>query len=377
MKTIIISLVLFLSTQFFAQDLVVVNINIIASEVMENEIVYITGNDLQLGNWNPSLVSLEQINDSLWTKTFSFPQGTDLEFKFTKGTWLKEAVNEDGTIPKNNILRVLNDTSINYSIRKWKDQIETTLSGKITGTVEYIRNFESEGLEPRDIIIWLPPSYDSVIHKCYPVLYMHDGQNIMDPATSSFNVDWQLDETADSLIKADAINEIIIVGIYNTFNRRSEYSPNDTGYRYMDFIAHELKPFVDKNYRTKPEPEFTAVGGSSMGGLISFMLAWEYPDIFSKAACLSPAFIYNELNYVKTVNSYIGPKKPILFYIDNGGIDLEERLQPGIDEMIKVLDEKGYKIDEDYFWYKDDNAVHSESAWAQRVWRFLELFFSK
>ncbi|MCJ7554358.1 MAG: alpha/beta hydrolase-fold protein [Ignavibacteriaceae bacterium] len=377
MKTIIISLVLFLSTQFFAQDLVVVNINIIASEVMENEIVYITGNDVQLGNWNPSLVSLKQINDSLWTKTFSFSQGTDLEFKFTKGTWLKEAVNEDGTIPQNNILRVLNDTSINYSIRKWKDQIETTLSGQITGTVEYIRNFESEGLEPRDIIIWLPPSYDSLIDKSYPVLYMHDGQNIIDPATSSFNIDWQLDETADSLIKAGAIEEIIIVGIYNTFNRRSEYSPNDTGYRYMDFIVHELKPFVDKNYRTKPEPEFTAVGGSSMGGLISFMLAWEYPHIFSKAACLSPTFIYNEFNYVKNVNNYDGSQKPVLFYIDNGGIDLEQKLQPGIDDMMKVLKEKGYKIDKDYFWYKDENAVHSESAWAERVWRFLILFFSR
>lgn len=377
MKSLLISLVLFIYFTSFAQEFAELKIIVITREVQEEDTVFISGNNDQFGNWNPSVTNLEKIDDTLWTKTFSFPVDTHLEFKFTKGSWSNEALNENGTMQDNHVVRLLNDTTISFTINSWKDQNTDIITGQITGTVEYIRDVKTEGLEPRDIIIWLPPSYDSKSEKRYPALYMHDGQNIIDPATASFQVDWQIDETADSLIRAGEIEEIIIVGIYNTINRRSEYSPNDTGYRYMDFIVNELKPYIDRNYRTKPEGTFTAVGGSSMGGLISFMLAWEYPDVFSKAACLSPAFIYRNYDYVEEVRNYDGMKKPILLYIYNGGVDLEERLQPGIDEMMKVLDEKGYKINEDYYWFKDPEAVHFESAWAEKSWRFLKMFFGK
>ena len=93
----------------------------------------------------------------------------------------------------------------------------------------------------------------------------------------------------------------------------------------------KLKPLIDKKYRTLPDRENTAVAGSSMGGLISFMLAWEYPDVFSKAACLSPALLIDNYNYVKTVKSYKGGMKPVKIYLDIGGVGLEEKLQPGMD----------------------------------------------
>ena len=114
----------------------------------------------------------------------------------------------------------------------------------------------------------------------------------------------------------------------------------DTGYAYMKFIVNELKPFIDYTYHTLPDRENTTVGGSSLGGLISFMMLWEYSDIFSKAACLSPAFkidsIYNH-DFVSPVKNYSGPKKDIKIYVYNGGVGLEEELQPGIDEMMKRL----------------------------------------
>lgn len=377
MKSLLISLVLFFPCTSFAQETVELKMFVISKDVQKEENVYISGNNEQFGNWNPSLIYFEKIDDTLWTKTFSFPVNTYLEFKFTKGSWSNEALNENGVVPENYKLLLISDTTLSFNVNSWKDPNSINITGQITGAVEYLRDMKTEGLEPRDIVIWLPPSYNFEPEKRYPVLYMHDGQNIIDPLTASFQVDWQLDETADSLIRFGEIEEIIIVGIYNTMNRRSEYSPNDTGYRYMDFIVNELKPYIDKNYKTKPEKEFTAVGGSSMGGLISFMLAWEYPDVFSKAACLSPAFIYRDYDYVKELLNYNGAKKQILLYFDNGGIDLEEKLQPGIDEMMKVLDEKGYKINEDYYWFKDPEAVHFESAWAERSWRFLKLFFGK
>lgn len=377
MKTIIISLVFFLSLPVFSQDSAHITFQIIAESVESDEHIFISGNHSKLGNWNPGIVKLNRLNDSTWMNTFSFFKGDELAFKFTKGKWENEAVNPDGRVPLNHLLRVVNDSILTFRISKWKDKTVVSVQGQITGKVEYLRDITYPGLEPRDVIIWLPPSYDSLHFKSYPVLYMHDGQNIIDPLTSSFNIDWQLDETADSLFKAGEIVEIIIVGIYNTFNRYAEYSPNDTGYLYMKFIVEELKPIIDKNYRTKPGRESTATGGASMGGLISLMLVWEHSETFSMAACLSSAFLYRNFNYVSTVSEYEGDKKPIKLYIDNGGDALDNVLQPGIDLMLEALSEKGFLKGEDLIWFKDENAVHSESAWAERSWRFLKMFFGR
>ena len=348
-----------------------------APGLTDTEKVFVTGNQTALGEWNPGLISLDKINDSTWNKALIFPVNSTLEFKFTKGNWGEEALDQDGKIPGNTILNVVKDTNITCRVTNWSGT-RSKFSGKITGNVKYHPSFEGKNILPRDIVVWLPPSYDSIPNKKYPVLYMHDGQNIFDPSTSSFGVDWQIDETADSLIKVKSIEEIIIVGVYNTNKRRVEYSYSDTGYEYIKFIAKELKPFIDSSYRTLSDKENTAVCGSSLGGLISFMMLWEYSDIFSKAASFSPAFkidsIYN-LDFVTPVKNYSGTKKDIKIYIYNGGVGLEEDLQPGVDEMLAALKDKGYKSDKDILWIKDNSAEHNEAAWAKNVYRFLEFFF--
>ncbi|MFZ2322990.1 MAG: alpha/beta hydrolase-fold protein [Ignavibacteriaceae bacterium] len=353
-----------------------VQITVTSNAIDNDNGIFITGNKPELGNWDPGEISLAMINDSTWSKEFYFQKDDVIEFKLTKGSWDKEALNPDGSVPGNYIINVLRDTSIYLNIKNWKDSTDI-IAGQITGQVKYYSNFTGKKVLPRDIIIWLPPSYDSLANKYYPVLYMQDGQNIFDPSTSAFGVDWQVDETADSLIKAGAINEIIIVGIYNTNFRSSEYSENDTGYTYLNFIKEELKPFIDSSYRTLPDKINTAIGGSSLGGLISFMMLWENSDVFSKAACLSPAFRISNIDYVKTVKSYSGVKKNIKIYIDNGGIGLEQKLQPGVDEMLTALKSKGYEERKEILYYQDENAEHNEKAWSKRVWRFLEFFFSK
>jgi len=343
--------------------------------------VYITGSNPALGSWSPSSVKLNKENDSTWSKTFLFNTGEDIAFKFTKGSWGTEALNDNGNVPPNNSLHIINDTAIYYRIKKWNNGIvsslKTNFKGQITGTVKYIRNMKGEGLKPRDVIVWLPPSYNSKFPKRYPVLYMHDGQNLFDPKTSSFGVDWQLDEAADSLIKAGAIKEIIIVGIYNTPDRSPEYGDTPLGRKYMNFIVDNLKPYIDKNFRTLPDRKNTATGGSSMGGLISFMLAWEHPETFSKAACLSPAFHIEEINYTDKVTNYSGIKKQLKLYVDIGTVDLDARLKPGVDEMVNDLEKQGYKPGKDIEYYVDEGASHNESAWAKRNWRYLEFFFGK
>jgi predicted alpha/beta superfamily hydrolase len=352
-----------------------VNITLISKTTKPDEKIYISGNQPEFGNWNPGAVPLNKIDDSTWTNIFTFDKNTNLEFKFTKGSWDNEALNDDGSIPVNRTFTVVNDTSLIIRINRWKDS-RSHISGQITGEVKYHKNFKGKNILPRDIIVWLPPSYDSLTQKRYPVLYMQDGQNIFDPATSSFGADWRVDEVADSLIKSKALKEIIIVGIYNTYQRRSEYAENDTGYAYMKFIVSELKPFIDLTYRTLPDRMNTAVAGSSLGGLISFLLVWNYPDIFSGAACLSPAFKISNIDVVSDVENYAGVKKPIKIYIDIGGAGLEEMLQPGVNAMLSALKDKGYKEEEDLYYFRDKNAEHNEKAWAKRDWRFLEFLFS-
>ena len=262
-----------------------------------------------------------------------------------------------------------------FNITNWGYN-QSNISGQITGNVRYHKNFKGRSVLPRDIIVWLPPSYDSLPNKYYPVLYMHDGQNIFDPLTSSFGVDWQIDEVADSLIGARSIQEIIIVGIYNTEKRGNEYNITNLGQAYVNFIIEELKPFIDSTYKTLPDYKNTTVCGSSSGGLISFIMAWENPDVFSKTACFSPAFKISNIDYVAPVKKYIGAKKDLKIFIYNGGVGLEEQLQPGIDEMMLVLKEKGFVENQDLLFIKDSSAEHNESAWAKNVYRFLEFFFS-
>jgi len=242
---------------------------------------------------------------------------------------------------------------------------------KIVGKVEYHRKFYSKALNNRrDIIVWLPPSYKKESHRRYPVLYIQDGQNIMDPRTAYVGIDWQVDETAMRLIKLGDLQELIIVGIYNTPERLEEYSDSTKGKNYMKFMVEQLKPFIDKYYRTLSGKEYNAVMGSSMGGLISFLLVWNYPDVFGKAACMSSSFYYDSDKAINMVKNYVGEKKKIKIYIDHG----EDGLPRG-QKMFCELSQKGYLIGTDIDYYYSPGADHTESEWAKRIPRPLLFFF--
>jgi predicted alpha/beta superfamily hydrolase len=360
-----------------AQQKVEVQFIVITHTLADSERISISGNNTELGNWDAGKIFLTRISDTTYSKSFKFSEGENIEYKITRGSWDKEAVGSDGSVPNNSFLKINSDTTIIVQIAGWKDQFRQNIHGQITGKVEYIKNYQFGILEPRDIVIWFPPSYSINPERHFPVLYLHDGQNIFDPAASSFGYDWRFDEVSDSLIKIGEIDELIIVGINNTKYRWQEYSPGDTGTAYMNLIVNKIKPLIDSRYRTLPQRENTFVGGSSMGGLISFMLVWQYPEIFSKAICVSPAFKIRNVEYVSAVENYQGEQKPIKIYIDNGEVGLESELQPGIDDMLIALQNKNYQMGSNLFWYKYDNAQHSERDWSKRVWRMLKFLFDK
>lgn len=336
----------------------------------DGEVVHITGNHPQLGMWNPSAIPMNS-EDGKWSISKIFPAGAALEFKFTRGSWDREALTDDGRVPQNHVHYVEGDTILRFIITSWRESLYAA-TPRINGEYRIHEDFPVPGLKSRRVIVWMPPSYATELTRSYPVLYLHDGQNVFDPGTSAFGHDWRVDEIADSLIRIDVIEEFIAVAVYNDPDVRMREYSNDPveGKLYQEYMVHQLKPWIDSMYRSKPGREHTAVMGASMGGLISFILAWEYPDVFGMAACLSPAFKVVmdavKIDYVSVVSSS-EDIRDINLYIDNGTLDLEALLQPGIDDMLDALDAKGLF----YTWYLDDGAPHNEHAWSSRVWRPL------
>jgi predicted alpha/beta superfamily hydrolase len=244
------------------------------------------------------------------------------------------------------------------------------------GKVTIVKDFASPQLDnKRALRIYLPPSYQENAAKRYPVLYMHDGQNLFDAKTASFGVEWGVDETINRLVATGVMDEVIVVGIDSTPDRIPEYTPCcDPKYgggrlgAYDAFIVETVKPWVDRTYRTLPGKETTAIMGSSLGGLASVLIAQRHPDIFSKAGGVSGAFWWNNGMALASVPERV----PVKFYIDAGTRD------DGLVETAKMRDAmlaKGYREADDLMFYKAEGARHDEASWAARVDRPLTWFF--
>jgi predicted alpha/beta superfamily hydrolase len=244
------------------------------------------------------------------------------------------------------------------------------------GKLKIIPGFESPQLKnARSLRIYLPPSYEENAAKRYPVLYMHDGQNLFDAKTASYGVEWGIDETVNRLVATGAMDEVIVVGIDNTPERISEYTPCcDPKYgggkldAYQAFIVDTVKPYIDKTLRTLPGKETSAIMGSSLGGIASVYIAQHHPEVFSKAGGVSSSFWWNN----KAMIAKIPARVPVKFYIDAGTKD------DGIEDtttMRDALRKQGYRQDADLFFYTADGGRHNEASWAARVEKPLTWFF--
>lgn len=257
------------------------------------DLLYIAGN---FNNWNPrdDQFRLQKNEQGLFFIELQHMPAGSYQFKFTRGSWNTGETDEKGVDLPNRALTVAGDTSLQLSIAGWKDGFaqapqHSTASAQvaIVDTAFPIPELN----RTRRIWIYLPADY-ATSAKRYPVLYMHDGQNLFDDATS-FAGEWGVDEAMDSLK-----NACIVVGIDNGGAKRmTEYNPNDTkqygkgeGRAYLLFIVNTLKPYIDKKYRTMPARQHTWMAGSSMGGLISFYAGLYYPQVFGGLGIFSPSF---------------------------------------------------------------------------------------
>lgn len=241
----------------------------------------------------------------------------------------------------------------------------------IVGEIDELGTLGAPGILPRRVFVWRPPGFDP--DRAHPVLYMHDGHNLVDPARASYGADWQVDEVAAGLIAAGRIEPFLIVGAECTPDRMEEYGDTKAGRAYLRFLAEDLKPMVDARYRTRPGREATGIMGSSMGGLISLLALFLRGGVFGKAGCLSPAFPKPLCRRV--ARSAWPGDRAFRIYLDNGGVDLDAELQPGLDRMLGILRAKGFRDGQDLDVVVDPAAKHFEDAWAARVWRPLEFLF--
>jgi len=247
-------------------------------------------------NWNPRDENYKFTTDTKGNYFLELKLNAgSYEFKITRGGWDKVECKKNGGGMGNRSLKIEADAAIELNIEDWQDRFPA--KPKISSASKNVQIMAEEFwigelMSIRRIWIYLPPDY-AVSNKRYPVLYMHDGQNVFED-TSSFAGEWGVDEFLDSA----SANKCIVVAVDNGGTRRmNEYCPYDMerfgkgdGNRYVDFLVKTLKPHIDKRYRTIRDRSSTWITGSSMGGLISMYAILKYPKVFGGAGVFSPAF---------------------------------------------------------------------------------------
>lgn len=274
-----------------------------------------------------------------------------------------------------------------------------------SGSVRRFENFPSKYIDPRNVDVWLPASYDST--KKYATLYMHDGVMLFDSAITWNHQEWMVDETMTRLLLEKKIKDCIVIGIwYNGSYRFSEYFPQKAldyiptvrrntlikeeladkpqADNYLLFLTKELKPFIDTHFSTKDDQQNTFIAGSSMGGLISLYAICEYPEIFGGAACMSthwPGSLKDSNNIIPNAfNSYLKESLPDpenhKIYFDYGTKTLDSTYKPYQLAIDTTMRKAGYTSSN---WVTKEfvGEDHSERSWSKRFYLPLLFLLSK
>lgn len=252
-----------------------------------------------------------------------------------------------------------------------------------TGEFRSHEAFQSRHLpDDHSVIVYLPPGYEESPQRRYPVLYMQDGQNLFDEETAFAGNEWHVDETAQRLIAEGLIAPLIIVGIWNAGEARvDEYTPTfdssqEAGGKanlYARMLIEELKPHIDATYRTRPEPEHTGIGGSSLGALLALHLALTHPSTFRRVAALSPAIWWDGRILVREVLT-LAERPPLRIWLDAGTAEGKEVIDDA--RLLRdALLARGWRLDHDLRYLESEGAGHDESAWASRMPQVLQYLF--
>jgi predicted alpha/beta superfamily hydrolase len=313
-------------------------------------------------------------------------QGLELnqlyEYKFTRGSWATVEKTLDGKEIANRQLIFGENSTIDHTVVAWADAFQNPITHTYDpAQVKIIENFSMPQLgRERRLWVYLPPDY-ATSGKRYPVLYMHDAQNLFDDATS-FLGEWGVDETLNELYNTKQHTGVIVVGIDNHPDYRyEEYSPwlikdiggrtrGGDGAKYAQFIVETLKPYIDQHYRTLDDAAHTGIAGSSMGGLISLYAGLQYPDVFGRVGVISPYISVARIG--DAVFDFVAEKQAVAgqrIYLDIGGKEVvrneNQALIDAVEKLHGALVAIGYQ-DTDLWYNVVPEAQHNEQAWRAR-----------
>lgn len=266
------------------------------------------------------------------------------------------------------------------------------LSGSGKKILGQLREHEvpSHILGSREVVVYLPPGYSDRDNFPYPVALLQDGQNIFDPRTAVFGVDWGVNETAERLIVDQEIRPVILVAVYNSPDRIIEYTPfadpehgGGGAAVYEHFLMQELLPFLERQYHLSKRREDRAVIGSSLGGLLALHLGWHHPTQFGAVGSLSPSLWWGRRKMITGLAGGDAPSPLPKIWIDGGTLETEEDDNDnGVPDLIDdlrtmkaVLVSKGYELDKDLFYREFEGQRHDEHSWSLRVGDILRTFF--
>ena len=360
-------------------------------------VVYLAGSLPELGPWRPDGRPLTGTGRER-TIRLGIPRGVTFEYKFTLGSWDREALSATGAVPGNYRFQVDGNAYVEHVVPAFKqDQREYLANWRgsgVLGRLVYWTDVASGFLGPkRHIVIWLPPDYDSAPSSRYPVLYMHDGQNLFDPRLAVGGVDWGVDEAVVRLSQRGTIPPLIVVGVWNSSERGTEYSPWHRASAYARFLIEELMPRVNAEFRTLRGPGHTAVMGSSMGGLLSFYLVTHHPEVFGACGCISTHFPLSPADRIGSAGrepnpdtvAYIrrdmlaGFKVPrgTRYWFDYGSRGLDSLYAPSHAAVRAWLMRQGLREGKDFVVRRYDGASHNEASWRARLDDPLTFLFGK
>ena len=357
-----------------------------------------------LNNWNPAdsewfMTKIDDLHYQLSVELNSENIGKEVSYKYTiqnsqttgYNVWARvEGTSTGGDISNRTFVIDKKSNVISDTVAMFKnDTNNTTLTSGTLETFTLDMPQYSDN-RTRTIHVWLPDGYDSEnTDKKYPVFYMHDGQNLFDMYTS-YAGEWMVDEAIADMMD-NGYEGAIIVGIENSPDRWNEYSPewvnvgtslpnnssagdyaqfvdNPSGDKYGEFIVNTLKPYIDSHYNVRTDKNSTGIGGSSMGGLISYYIGMKYTDVFGQVLSFSPAFwLYSEDTIASVVESYDYSNTdnlPKVFLYTGGANQMEKDTIPYVDLVYNKMSENGYPENK-LNALTDTTKDHNEAAWSE------------
>lgn len=249
--------------------------------------------------------------------------------------------------------------------------------GRIQRLQLHSRQLQSD----RTVDVYLPPGYDYDSQRRYPVLYMHDGNNLFYPQLAFGRHPWHADIMLDRLINHGLMQPVILVGVFNSPGRDYEYtwtpmrfrghSSGGGGHYYAHFLVDELKPLIDQSFRTLTGPEFTGTMGSSLGGLISWYLGLYFPFVFSRIGLISPSLWWGRGHAFSELHK-LSPQLQI--WLDMG---TREGSRRAVEHLRGQLVQRGYREGDNLGYLLDRGGRHHEHAWGQRLHLPLMFFYGR